>query len=75
MAWTGNVALIGDPLLLGPAAGCPNLWLANGSSGHGVMHAPALGLRPHHDQSAERHQSAAKPYPPDERIEGDANFC
>ncbi len=29
--------------ILGPAPGCPNLFLANGSSGHGVMHAPALG--------------------------------
>jgi sarcosine oxidase subunit beta len=29
--------------LLGPAAGCENLLLINGSSGHGVMHAPALG--------------------------------
>jgi sarcosine oxidase subunit beta len=29
--------------LLGPAPDCENLVLANGSSGHGVMHAPALG--------------------------------
>jgi sarcosine oxidase subunit beta len=29
--------------LLGPAPGCGNLFLINGSSGHGVMHAPALG--------------------------------
>jgi sarcosine oxidase subunit beta len=29
--------------LLGPAPGIENLYLANGSSGHGVMHAPALG--------------------------------
>jgi sarcosine oxidase subunit beta len=29
--------------LLGPAEGVENLILANGSSGHGVMHAPALG--------------------------------
>jgi sarcosine oxidase, subunit beta len=29
--------------LLGPAPGCDNLFLINGSSGHGVMHAPALG--------------------------------
>jgi sarcosine oxidase subunit beta len=29
--------------LLGPASGCDNLFLINGSSGHGVMHAPALG--------------------------------
>lgn len=30
--------------IVGVAPGCPNLFLANGSSGHGVMHAPALGL-------------------------------
>jgi sarcosine oxidase subunit beta len=29
--------------LLGKAEGLDNLYLANGSSGHGVMHAPALG--------------------------------
>jgi sarcosine oxidase subunit beta len=29
--------------ILGAAPGVPNLYLANGSSGHGVMHAPALG--------------------------------
>jgi sarcosine oxidase subunit beta len=29
--------------LLGAASGVDNLFLANGSSGHGVMHAPALG--------------------------------
>jgi sarcosine oxidase subunit beta len=29
--------------LLGAAHGCPNLYLTNGSCGHGVMHAPALG--------------------------------
>jgi sarcosine oxidase, subunit beta len=32
-----------DHALLGPAPGVENLYLANGSSGHGVMHAPALG--------------------------------
>ncbi len=30
-------------VLLGRAPGTENLFLANGSSGHGVMHAPALG--------------------------------
>ena len=29
--------------LLGPAPGLENLFLVNGSSGHGVMHSPALG--------------------------------
>jgi sarcosine oxidase subunit beta len=29
--------------LLGEAPGIENLYLVNGSSGHGVMHAPALG--------------------------------
>jgi sarcosine oxidase, subunit beta len=29
--------------ILGLAPGCPNLFLVNGCSGHGVMHAPALG--------------------------------
>jgi glycine/D-amino acid oxidase-like deaminating enzyme len=29
--------------LLGPAPGVENLYLANGSSGHGVMHSPAIG--------------------------------
>jgi sarcosine oxidase, subunit beta len=30
-------------VLLGPAPGVENLFLANGSSGYGVMHSPALG--------------------------------
>ena len=30
-------------VLLGAAPGVDNLYLANGSSGHGVMHSPALG--------------------------------
>jgi sarcosine oxidase, subunit beta len=30
-------------VLLGAAPGVENLFLANGSSGHGVMHSPALG--------------------------------
>jgi sarcosine oxidase subunit beta len=29
--------------ILGAAQGVPNLYFANGASGHGVMHAPALG--------------------------------
>jgi sarcosine oxidase subunit beta len=29
--------------IVGRSEECANLWLANGSSGHGVMHSPALG--------------------------------
>ena len=29
--------------ILGAAPGRPGIYVANGSSGHGVMHAPALG--------------------------------
>jgi sarcosine oxidase, subunit beta len=43
-SWAGLYEMSPDHhVLLGPAPGCPNLLLANGSSGHGVMHAPALG--------------------------------
>ena len=43
--WAGLYEMSPDKhAILGPAPGCPNLFLVNGSSGHGVMHAPALGL-------------------------------
>lgn len=42
--WGGLYEISPDKhAILGPAPGCPNLFLVNGSSGHGVMHAPALG--------------------------------
>jgi sarcosine oxidase subunit beta len=42
--WGGLYEMSPDKhAVLGPAPGCANLFLANGSSGHGVMHAPALG--------------------------------
>lgn len=42
--WAGLYEMSPDAhAILGAAPGCPNLYLANGSSGHGVMHAPALG--------------------------------
>lgn len=42
--WGGLYEVTPDKhAILGPAPGCPNLYFANGSSGHGVMHAPALG--------------------------------
>jgi sarcosine oxidase subunit beta len=43
-AWAGLYEMSPDHhALLGWAPGCDNLLLVNGSSGHGVMHAPALG--------------------------------
>jgi glycine/D-amino acid oxidase-like deaminating enzyme len=42
--WAGLYEMTPDKhAVLGAAPGCDNLYLANGSSGHGVMHAPALG--------------------------------
>lgn len=43
--WAGLYEMSPDHhVLLGPAPEAPNLFLANGSSGHGVMHSPAIGL-------------------------------
>jgi sarcosine oxidase subunit beta len=42
--WAGLYEMSPDVhALLGEAPGIENLYLVNGSSGHGVMHAPALG--------------------------------
>jgi sarcosine oxidase subunit beta len=42
--WGGLYEMSPDRhVLLGAAPGVDNLYLANGSSGHGVMHSPALG--------------------------------
>ena len=42
--WAGLYEVSPDKhAILGAAPNCPNLFLANGCSGHGVMHAPALG--------------------------------
>jgi glycine/D-amino acid oxidase-like deaminating enzyme len=42
--WAGLYEMSPDhTVLLGRAPGVENLYLANGSSGHGVMHSPALG--------------------------------
>jgi sarcosine oxidase, subunit beta len=43
--WAGLYEMSPDRhAILGAAPGVENLFLVNGSSGHGVMHAPALGL-------------------------------
>ena len=42
--WNGLYEVSPDRhVLLGPAPGVENFYLANGSSGHGVMHSPAIG--------------------------------
>jgi sarcosine oxidase subunit beta len=42
--WAGLYEMSPDRhAILGAADACPSLFLINGSSGHGVMHAPALG--------------------------------
>jgi sarcosine oxidase subunit beta len=42
--WAGLYEMSPDRhVLLGASPQVPNLYLANGSSGHGVMHAPAIG--------------------------------
>ncbi len=42
--WAGLYEMTPDKhAILGRAPGCSNVYLINGSSGHGVMHAPALG--------------------------------
>jgi sarcosine oxidase subunit beta len=43
-SWAGLYEMSPDKhAILGPAAAVPNFYFANGSSGHGVMHSPALG--------------------------------
>lgn len=43
-SWAGLYEMSPDKhAILGAAPVAPNLYLANGASGHGVMHAPALG--------------------------------
>lgn len=43
-AWAGLYEMSPDHhAILGPVAGVPGFFLANGFSGHGVMHAPATG--------------------------------
>jgi sarcosine oxidase subunit beta len=43
-SWAGLYEMSPDKhAILGPAPECDNFYLVNGSSGHGVMHAPALG--------------------------------
>ncbi len=44
MCWAGLYEMSPDHhAIVGAHPSCPNLYFVNGSSGHGVMHAPALG--------------------------------
>ena len=44
LCWAGLYEMSPDDhAIVGRSEECANLWLANGSSGHGVMHSPALG--------------------------------
>jgi sarcosine oxidase subunit beta len=59
--------------VLGVAPGCPNLFLANGSSGHGVMHAPALGQLLVELMSEGRTSLDIAPLRPERFAEGEPN--
>jgi sarcosine oxidase subunit beta len=75
-AWGGLYEISPDKhAILGPAPGCPNLFLVNGSSGHGVMHAPALGLLAAEILTSADGRAAsldARPLRPERFAEGDA---
>jgi sarcosine oxidase subunit beta len=61
-------------LILGVDAACPNLVLANGSSGHGVMHSPAIGqLVAEIVLDGRAHTIDAHPFRPSRFAEGDAH--
>jgi sarcosine oxidase subunit beta len=76
-AWAGLYEMSPDKhAILGAAPGCPNLFLVNGSSGHGVMHAPALGLLLAEIMSDGVATSLdARPLRPERFAEGDLNPC
>ncbi len=60
--------------ILGPAPGVDGLYLANGSSGHGVMHAPALGhLLAEQLLDGGARTVDARPLRPERFAEGDAS--
>ena len=73
--WVGLYEMSPDKtLILGVDAACPNLVLANGSSGHGVMHAPAVGQLVA-ELIVDGHASAVDvhPFRPSRFAEGDAH--
>ena len=73
--WTGLYEMSPDKtLILGADPACPNLLLANGSSGHGVMHAPAIGqLAAEIIVDGRAHTLDAHPFRPTRFAEGQAH--
>ena len=73
--WTGLYEMSPDRhALLGLAPGFENFYLANGSSGHGVMHAPALGqLLAEHILDGRAHTIDTRPLRPSRFAEGEPN--
>lgn len=72
-AWAGLYEMSPDHhAILGEAPGVPRLYLANGSSGHGVMHSPALGqLLAEQILHGEARTLDARPLRPSRFAEGD----
>lgn len=73
--WAGLYEMSPDRhVLLGRAGGFENFYLANGSSGHGVMHAPALGqLLAEMILDGAAHTLDARPLRPTRFAEGEPN--
>jgi sarcosine oxidase, subunit beta len=75
LCWAGLYEMSPDRhALLGRAPGFDNFYLANGSSGHGVMHAPALGqLLSEHILDGAAETLDTKPLRPSRFAEGEPN--
>jgi sarcosine oxidase subunit beta len=73
--WAGLYEMSPDRhAILGRAPGFEDLYLANGSSGHGVMHAPALGqLLAEHILDGAAHTLDVHPLRPSRFAEGEPN--
>ncbi len=74
-SWGGLYEMSPDKhAIVGAAPGCENFYLVNGSSGHGVMHAPALGhLLAEIMLDGKATTIDARPLRPERFAEGDLN--
>ena len=77
LCWAGLYEMSPDKhAILGRASGVENFYLANGSSGHGVMHSPALGqLLAEIILDGEAHSLDARPLRPERFEEGAPNVA